>query len=167
MTVSNFFPPVSEPIRSIDWVKTRQLCLTSWRTLVTVTIWAVAITHAAGARTRQLWDHISPALASLMRTLADRMDPATAPLFEPITAADIEAMHRDQLLKIQKPRTDRPEQELPSSDELAKVGDILAKDLLAKPKAELMKLAGTKSRQYTKEQLVSRIQNGPAHQPKP
>ena len=33
---------------------------------------------------------------------------------------------------------------------------------MAKPKAELMKLAGTKSRQYTKEQLIARIQHGPA-----
>ena len=56
----------------------------------------------------------------------------------------------------------REAQPVTTPDAWTSVGDVLHKDLMAKSKAELMKLAGTKSRQYTKEQLIARIQHGPA-----
>ena len=160
-TLTPSFPPISEPLarlQRINWRKVRQVCLTSWSHLVTALIWTAAVVHTLAQATPRVWARISPVLARACRSIADRIDPATAPLFDPITTEDIDAMERMDLFVTLK----REATPVVTPDAWTSVGDVLHKDLMAKPKAELMKLAGTKSRQYTKEQLIARIQHGPA-----
>ena len=164
MTSFTSFPPASDPLAAlqrINVLKVRQACLTSISTIITALIWTAAVVHVIAQRTPRVWARISPVLASVLRYFADRTDPATAPLFDPISAADIDAMTRDQLFVTLK----REVQPVTTPNEWISVGDVLHRDLMAKSKAELMQIAGTKSRQYTKEQLIARIQHGPAQQP--
>lgn len=171
MTSFTSFPPISEPLTAlshIDWLNVRRKCLTSLQTVITVAIWTAAVIHVIAQRTPRVWARISPVLARVFRFISDRIDPQTAPLFAPITSADIDAMERDQLLqaiKQQAKTTGVPKRErktVPTPERWTHVGDVLYTDLKAKSRAELMKLAGVTSRSYTKEQLIGRIQHGAA-----
>ena len=160
MTTLNSFPPVTEPLerlQRIDWIKLRRLCLTSWDTVVTAAIWTAAVLTVIWQLLARGWGLLSPRLAAALQWLEPRINPVTAPLYAPITPADIETMDRLELLMTLKARTHTP-----ACEPVESVGDVLAKDLMALAKPELMKLAGVKSRGYTKEQLVARIQHGPA-----
>ena len=167
MTTLNSFPPITEPLerlQRIDWNKLRRMCLTSWNTVVTAAIWTAAVLTVIWRLLAHAWVALSPharraatASAAAMRWLEPRINPVTAPLYAPITPADIETMDRLELLMTLKTRTHTP-----ACEPVESVGELLAKDLMAKTKPELMKLAGVKSRGYTKEQLVARIQHGPA-----
>jgi len=174
MTSFTSFPPISEPLAAlsqIDWLKVRHKCLTSLQTVITVAIWIAAVIHVIAHRlsqptaTPRVWARISPVLARVFRFISDRIDPQTAPLFAPITSADIDAMERDQLLKAIKQQAGVPKRErktVPTPERWTHVGDVLYADLKAKSRAELMKLAGVTSRSYTKDQLIARIQHGAA-----
>jgi len=168
MTSFTSFPPISEPLAAlsqIDWLKVRHKCLTSLQTVITVAIWTAAVIHVIAQRTPRVWARISPVLARVFRFISDRIDPQTAPLFAPITSADIDAMERDQLLKAIKQQAGVPKRErktVPTPERWTHVGDVLYADLKAKSRAELMKLAGVTSRSYTKDQLIARIQHGAA-----
>ena len=168
MTSFTSFPPISEPLAAlsqIDWLNVRRKCLTSLQTVITVAIWTAAVIHVIAQRTPRVWARISPVLARVFRFISERIDPQTAPLFAPITSADIDAMERDQLLQTIKQQAGVPKRErktVPTPERWTHVGDVLYKDLKAKPRDELMKLAGVTSRSYTKEQLIGRIQHGAA-----
>ena len=171
MTTSQFssFPPISEPVAAlrqslgqpIDWIKVRRMCRTSWDTVVTAAIWAAAVLTVVIQMLGKAWARCAPTLAAVMRHVSERIDPATAPLFAPITAADIDTMDRLELFK-----TLRANAHIPACEDTGDVNGIQASELMTKTKAELMKLAGVKSRGYTKEQLVARLQHGPASQSK-
>ena len=173
------FPPISEPLAALshtDWLNVRRKCLTSIQTVITVAIWTAAVIHVIAHRltqptaTPRVWARISPVLARVFRFISDRIDPQTAPLFAPITSADIDAMERDQLLQTIKQQVrptgvgvpKRERKTVPTPERWTHVGDVLYKDLKAKSRDELMKLAGVTSRCYTKEQLIGRIQHGAA-----
>lgn len=173
MTSFTSFPPISEPLAAlsqIDWLNVRRKCLTSIQTVITVAIWTTAVIHVIATRTPRVWARISPVLARVFRFISERIDPQTAPLFAPITAADIDAMERDQLLQTIKQQArptgvgvpKRERKTVPTPERWTHVGDVLYKDLKAKSRDELMKLAGVTSRCYTKEQLIGRIQHGAA-----
>lgn len=162
MAPSTLVSPFSELTR-INLLVVRRESLTLLSHIITALIWTAAVVHVIAQRTPRVWARVTPVLARVAHQLSVRIDPATAPLFQPITAADIEAMQRDQLFMTRRREWSPTRRQ--AANHWISVGDVLHRDLMAKPKAELMKLAGTESASYTKEQLISRIEHGPAQQP--
>ena len=153
MTSTQFssFPPVSEPARAlVDLVRSvdrKQVLLNVKRGAAVAAdclIWAAALTVIAIQQGRKLLPH----LASWLRSLADFIDPDSAPLAPPMTARDIPTLEFFQA----RDRMVRPTPAVPSSDELA-----IDADLRNMTKPELMAEYGTKSRRLSKEQLIFKI----------
>ena len=144
----------------IDWLELRRTSLTRLDQGVTALMWAIAITYTAGKLAGTAWHHIAPYLGQFLRSIADVTDPTHAPLFEPITTADIDAMNRDQLLQVIQP--DRPVQPMPEPETLDQVGDYTYAQLKKLRKAELKVIAGVETDMITREQLIARIQHGKA-----
>ena len=145
----------------INWVNVRRVCLTWCSHVVTVIIWAVAITVGLIQFLWAIWRKAAPHVAGLLRDIADASDPTTAPLFAPITAADINAMDRQQLLTLMNP--DRPVLDTPEPAQLEVVDAVYTySDLKRMTKAQLKAIAGVKTNHITREQLIARIQHGKA-----
>ena len=148
MTTSNpSFPPVDDLIESIRNINTDQLLQNlrrAGRNATNCLIWAAALTVIAIQQGRKLLPH----LASWLRSLADFIDPDSAPLAPPMTARDIPTLEFFQA----RDRMVRPTPAVPSSDELA-----VDADLRNMTKPELMAEYGTKSRRLSKEQLIFKI----------
>ena len=148
------------PMPLPDLSDLRRTSLTRFNQVVTVLMWAVAITYTAGRLTGKAWYIASPYLGQFLRSLADVTDPSHAPLFEPITTADIDAMNRDQLLQVIQP--DRPVRPMPEPETLDRAGDYTYNYLKKLKKAELKVIAGVSTDMITREQLIARIQHGRA-----
>ena len=155
MTISNpSFPPVSEPldavIKAVRNIDSEQLYRTSRRGLAAASnclVWAAALTVVFYRLAKQAMPHI----AAFLRALADRIDPDSAPLTQPMTARDLP----DTLEYFQARSVDRmkpPVVNTPTDAELA-----IDADLVDLAKADLMRIYGTKSRRMTKEQLIHKI----------
>ena len=148
------------PMPLPDLSELRRVSLTRFNQVVTVLMWAVAITYTAGRYAGKAWYIASPYIGQFLRSLADVTDPTHAPLFDPITTADIDAMNRDQLLQVIRP--DRPTQSIPEPETLDQAGDYTYTYLKKLKKAELKVIAGVTTDMITREQLISRIQHGKA-----
>lgn len=149
----------TSPLTRVNLLVLRRVCLTSLSHFITALIWTAVVVHVIAQRTPRVWARVAPVLARLVQAVALRLDPATAPLFQPITAADIDAMTRDRLfVTLNKPAP------VVNPNEWVSVGDVLYTDLKRKTMAQLRRLAGVndRSRNYTKDQLIARIQLGPA-----
>ena len=157
-TLFTTFP--DRPMPLPDLSDLRRVSLTRFNQVVTVLMWAVAITYTAGRLAGKAWYVASPYIGQFLRSLADVTDPTHAPLFDPITTADIDAMNRDQLLEIVKP--DRPVLVTPEPEQLAEVGTYSYDQLKKLKKAELKVIAGVATDHITREQLIARIQHGKA-----
>ena len=138
----------------------RRVSLTRFNQVVTVLMWSLAITYTAGRLAGKAWYLASPHIGQFLRSLADVTDPTHAPLFDPITTADIDAMDRDQLLQVIRP--DRPTQPMPEPEALDQAGDYTYNYLKKLKKSELKVIAGVTTDMITREQLISRIQHGKA-----
>ena len=151
----------TSPLTRVNLLVLRRVCLTSLSHIITALIWTAVVVHVITQRTPRVWARVAPVLARLVQAVALRLDPATAPLFQPITAADIDAMTRDRLfVTLNKPAP------VVNPNEWVSVGDVLYTDLKRKTMLELRQLAGVndRSRNYTKDQLIARIQHSPARE---
>ena len=148
LTPSPSFPPVDDLVDLVRSVDRKQVLLNVKRGAAIAAdclIWAAALTVIALQQGRKLLPH----LATWLRSLADFIDPDSAPLTPPMTARDIPStleffQARDRMV--------RPTPAVPSSDELA-----IDADLRNMTKPELMAEYGTKSRRLSKEQLIHKI----------
>ena len=148
--LSPSFPPIDDAIHALRSVDRDRLLLNMKRAAGVASdclIWAAALTVIAIQQGRKLLPHI----ATLLRAIADRLDPDSAPLTQPMTARDIP----DTLEYFQARSVDRmkpPVVNTPTDAELA-----IDADLVDLAKSDLMRIYGTKSRRMTKEQLIHKI----------
>lgn len=148
------FPPLEEPAsalwRAASRIDRQRLYKSTRRGLAIASnclVWTVAL----AVTTARLIKQAAPHLATFLRALADRIDPDSAPLTQPMTARDIpntleffQARHIDRMPK--------PKPAVPTDDELA-----IDADLVDLTKPALMKIYGTKSRRMTKATLIHKI----------
>lgn len=142
-----------------DLSEIRRVSLTRFNQVVTVLMWAVAITYTAGRYAGKAWYIASPHVGQFLRSLADVTDPASASVDYEIGNLYV-AMNNQDLVRVGP--ADRPVQPMPEPETLDQAGDYTYAYLKKLKKAELKVIAGVATDMITREQLISKIQHGNA-----